>query len=113
MIFEIIVIIKGGFINQTKTLCGIGMNTVWASKSDDELPEGVAVQGEEENRLKLQACPLVPWYRFNERLTFEGLIDIADEVGHDGPRVHLALDELSLLVSGGCKSEAAWVLVVG
>jgi hypothetical protein len=81
-------------------LCGIGMNTVWVPKSDDELLEGGVEQGEEETRLKLQACQLVPWYRFNERLTFEGLIDIANEVGHDGPRVHLAMDELSLLVSG-------------
>ena len=41
----------------------------------------------------------LPWYMFNSRFTFEGLIDIANKSVVGGPRAHLAIDELSICVS--------------
>lgn len=57
------------------------------------------------------------WYFFNPRMTYEGLIDIGNAVYTDGPRVHLAMDELTLCVSGvgrkgaqGCLSMDEFIL---
>ena len=68
---------------------------------DDEL-QGVSI-AEKSSRLE--------WLRWNERETWEGLIDIASCIQWDGPRCFLCADELSLVIgsvagkkSGGCMS---------
>lgn len=72
------------------------------SEAHEEECEG-AVNTEKSARLE--------WLRWNERQTWEGLIDIASAIHWDGPRCFLCADELSLVIgsvaskkSGGCMS---------
>ena len=87
-------------------------------KRESEKSEKEDDEGQDEEQPQFVEEEQLFWYFYNPRMTYEGLIDLGNLVYTDGPRLHLAIDELSLCVSGvsgkkmpGCLSIDEYILI--